>query len=275
MLASDMRAVLCSTIGANGSAQTGIRYHNNSASCDALLNLGSWTMDKFLKSFSDSTFSDLLNPSARTKLAQDGSDIPPSLLDLHQHMLGKTSGTFAGSQNVMQRSDEDYLLWSGEKAPAWVACNQRNKTCYGKLSKEQWYSKDKPDHCKRAFAEQVKQGLVNSTAVGIDICNLNNKMDSMCKVGWRRACVRSRAGDDILFGRFSRRLSARCLRATAYLLACARPNFSYTRLACTPQPTRTLCGAPWCRSTKCSSRCVHVFWTGDYTGWCACNSCLR
>ena len=45
LLASDMRSVLCSTL--NGSKSKKL-YHNDSASCDNLLNLGSWTVDEFL-----------------------------------------------------------------------------------------------------------------------------------------------------------------------------------------------------------------------------------
>lgn len=134
LLASDMRAALCSTLNGSGSRKL---YHNDSIQCDSLLNLGSWTVDKFLRSYSDSTFAELLQPTLQ------GASPPPSLLEMHQHMMGVVKGTFAGAGSIMQRADEDGLLWSGADAPGWVACNQRNGTCYGKLPKEQWYSSSK------------------------------------------------------------------------------------------------------------------------------------
>lgn len=36
--------------------------------------------------------------------------------------------------------------------------------------------------CKEVFDEQVRLGLVNSSAVGLDVCNLNRKTDEMCQI---------------------------------------------------------------------------------------------
>ena len=108
--------------------------------------------------------------------------MPPSLLELHQHMMGLVKGTFAGEESIMQRADDDAMLWSGQDAPAWVACNQRNGTCYGKISKDQWYSASKPKVCTDVFMDQVKAGLVNSSAVGLDVCNLNKKTNDLCQI---------------------------------------------------------------------------------------------
>ena len=179
LLASDMRSVLCSAL--DDSKQTR-SHHNDSASCDALLNMASWTMDKFLKAYSDSTFAELLSPSLRARLAQQ--NLSASLLELNRHMMGLETGTSPDLQDVLQRPDEDYLLWSGPDAPAWVACNQRNNTCYGKISKSQWYSsrENRAKVCTDAFSEQARLGNVNSTAVGLDVCNLNRQTDEMCQV---------------------------------------------------------------------------------------------
>lgn len=184
MLASDMRSVLCSTIGGMYTGSKRV-YHNDSAACDALLSLGSWTVDKFLKSYSDGTFGDLLSTGLRNRIKDV---LPPSLLELHQHMHGVVTGTFPDADKILQRADEDYLLWNGADAPAWVACNQRNKTCYGKVSKDDWYSSRKAQKCTDVFSEQVKLGNVNASAVGLDICNLNSKTDAMCKV-WINHCL--------------------------------------------------------------------------------------
>jgi hypothetical protein len=37
------------------------------------------------------------------------------------------------SSSILQRPEEEDLLWDGQNAPAWVACNQLNKTCYSKI----------------------------------------------------------------------------------------------------------------------------------------------
>ena len=84
----------------------------------------------------------------------------------------------------MQRADDSSLLWDGPDAPAWVACNQKNKTCYSKMSKADWYSSRRLEVCIDVFSQQVRQGLVNSTAVRLDICNLNNRMNNLCQVGF-------------------------------------------------------------------------------------------
>jgi hypothetical protein len=130
----------------------------------------------------------------------DRSSVPPSLLQVHEQMMTTTTitaaaaGTAAGEEKAttaaaaafLPRPDEDDLLWDGPKAPAWVACNQNNKTCYGKISKQQFYAAN--HHCARAetcvnvFSEQVRNGLVNSTAVGLDICNLNSRTNHMCQI---------------------------------------------------------------------------------------------
>ena len=196
LLAGDMRSVLCSalsnssTAGNNGTTAARRVYHNDSASCDALLNVSAWTVSNFIKSYADSTFGDLLKASLKDLLVAGNPDkypAPPSLLEVHDYMMGRTpsssSSTSTAFKNIMQRPDEDSLLWSGADAPGWVACSQRNQTCYGKISKQEWYSSSKAGACRRVFGEQVKQGLVNSTAVGVDICNLNSKTNEMCQVG--------------------------------------------------------------------------------------------
>jgi hypothetical protein len=165
-----MRSVLCSAFNS-----TKRSYHNDSARCDALLNLPAWTLDSFIKSYSDSTFPTLLKESLRANM-----EVPPSLLDVHKHMMGLS--TDYTLRNVMQKPDDSDLLWSGSSAPEWVACSQRNTTCYGKVSKSDWYSPQKAAVCNAVFSEQVKKGLVNSTSVGLDVCNLNTKTNKLCEV---------------------------------------------------------------------------------------------
>jgi hypothetical protein len=57
-----------------------------------------------------------------------------------------------------------------------------NKTCYGKVSKADWYSPKRSRVCIDTFAEQLKLGTVTSTAIGLDICNLNKKTNELCMV---------------------------------------------------------------------------------------------
>jgi hypothetical protein len=60
---------------------------------------------------------------------------------------------------------------------------QANSTCYGTMTKAQWYDKGtRAQKCYEVFQEQVSLGRVNSTAQGLDICNLNVHTDKMCKV---------------------------------------------------------------------------------------------
>jgi hypothetical protein len=147
-----------------------------------------WTMDNFIKSYSDSTFSTLLHTTLQALLPGGGGgvdsslEVPPSLSEMHAHMMGVTKSTSAAAKNIMQRADEGSMLWDGPDAPAWVACHQRNRTCYGKISKSDWYSSRKTESCKGTFLQQVEAGLVNSTAVGLDICNLNGKTNELCQV---------------------------------------------------------------------------------------------
>jgi hypothetical protein len=163
LLAADMRSLLCSAMNNTGSAgtETGSssrRYHNDTAACDALLNIPGWTVDGFIKSYVDSTFDNLLHSSLRSRLSSasaSGLYVPPSLLEIHQYMMGVTSSDERMS-NLLQRPDDDSLLWNGPDAPAWVACNQRNKTCYGKISKQDWYSDKKTGTCIDVFSDQVK-----------------------------------------------------------------------------------------------------------------------
>jgi hypothetical protein len=191
ILASDMRSVLCSAL--NSSSHTKRSYHNDSLACDSLLHLPSWTLEAFVKGYSDHTFPDLLHPSLRA-LLNGRLEVPPSLLDMHKHMMGlPTDGMHGPSSplwSIMQMPNNSDLLWDGSNAPEWVACSQRNTTCHGKISKADWYSPRRTAVCNNVFGEQVRRGLVNSTSVGLDVCNLNSKTNELCKV-WRTLLAKS------------------------------------------------------------------------------------
>ena len=177
LLASDMRAMLCSALAGT---TTSTKYHNDTAACDSLLNSQLWTKDAFVRAYTDSTLSQLLSTALRNS---PNLTVTPSLQQLHLHMMGLTTLTDSYSSGIMQKPDEDSLLWDGPNAPAWVGCNQRNKTCYGKIPRATWYDRPKrAQSCLNVFQEQVKAGLVNSSAVGIDICNLNSKTNYLCQV---------------------------------------------------------------------------------------------
>jgi hypothetical protein len=86
------------------------------------------------------------------------------------------------SSSILQSIDEEDSLWNGPNAPGWVACNQRNKTCYGKIAKSAWYNPaTRASVCTQAFNEQARLGNVKAVAEGLDTCNLNNKMDELCR----------------------------------------------------------------------------------------------
>jgi hypothetical protein len=209
LLAADMRSILCSSnrstshhnsFAASSSSLSSSsssfrrKYHNDTPECDALLNLPAWTVDQFIWSYTDDTFHTLLASAGMA----DSSSVPPSLLQVHEQMMTTTTitaaaGTAAGEEKAttaaaafLLRPDEDDLLWDGPNAPAWVACNQNNKTCYGKISKQQFYAANhhraRAKKCVNVFSEQVRNGLVNSTAVGLDICNLNSRTNHMCQI---------------------------------------------------------------------------------------------
>jgi hypothetical protein len=170
LLASDLRSIVCSLGGSQR------RHHNDTAACDDLLNLPAWTMHSFLERYAGANFSSLFN-------ALNASADVPSLLQMLRHMQG--TDTLPGyEQDVLQRVDDGYELWDGPDAPGWVACNQQNGTCYGKIAKHEWYSshESRAAACQRTFHEQAQAGAANSTAAGLDICNLNRRTNDLCQI---------------------------------------------------------------------------------------------
>jgi hypothetical protein len=189
LLASDMRSVLCSAIrsasdaSANANTTRPRTHHDGSAECDGLLNLPAWTMRAFLEAYAGANFSSLL--SNTTLHQQQGLQKPPaSLLEMLLHMQGvQALAPGLGGESILQRLDDGEELWSGPNAPGWVACNQNNKTCYGKISKDEWYNPDtKARACTRAFHDQGRAGVINTTAVGLDVCNLNRMTNDLCQI---------------------------------------------------------------------------------------------
>ena len=94
------------------------RYHNDSAACDALLNMSAWhEHDEFLQRFAGASFTSLLGAALRNN---PNFTLPPSLLELHMHMTGEATLPGGGAaQDILQmaRGEEDELLWSGPNAP--------------------------------------------------------------------------------------------------------------------------------------------------------------
>lgn len=148
ILAKDLRNTICGG------------HHNKTVECRMLLNVPEWTLDKFLGKFTGDS-EDLLSLKARESLT---STIPRGILDLSRLEDG--------------RPDEDQL-WDGPDA-AWIACNQANGTCYGGMSKEEWYGPKRGVSCVNAFQKIARDGLVNSSSAGLDMCNLNGDMDRLC-----------------------------------------------------------------------------------------------
>ena len=179
-----MRSVVCSSSavhdhpnGGEGTQASFTHHHNDTKECDSLLNISRWTVDDFIKHYMGS---DILNNLL--SLAPSTTD-PPSLMQLHMHMMGEQPmpSQMPESASVLQRIDESALLWDGPNAPGWVACNQRNKTCYGKIPKSLWQNPaTRGPSCIQEFNRQVRLGNVNSSAVGLDVCNLNSKLGTLC-----------------------------------------------------------------------------------------------
>lgn len=151
LLAADARAAAC-----------GGNRHNTSEECSRLLRLENWTPERFMQRYMTGTMPELF------AFGDAMTAPPPSIAEA----LRNASATFTDE-------DEDRFLWTGT---GWVACSQRNTTCYGTLSKAEWTDrKTRGASCNRVFAEEVKKGNVNSTAVGLDICNLNNQTNTLCQ----------------------------------------------------------------------------------------------
>lgn len=149
LLAADMRSAVCSS----GNAST-------KEECDALLNLQEWTMQNFIKKYMTGTMPELVA----------------------EHMRAPSFGIADALRNAsasITDADENAFLWTGT---GWVACSQYNTTCYGTISKSEWYNREtRGATCNRVFAEEVRKGNVNSTAVGLDICNLNSRTNALCE----------------------------------------------------------------------------------------------
>lgn len=150
VLAADVKAAIC-----GGGA------HNNTPECRALLDVDEWTLDRFLADFVASPLS-LLHGDVST-----GTPVStlPGVVD--RLALGTNASAIEG------------LLWDGPDA-AWVACSQWNASCYGGIPKDVWHSPARGGACVDAFQAQVEAGSVNSSAAGINICDLDSSLNRMC-----------------------------------------------------------------------------------------------
>ncbi len=157
LLAADLKAMVCGS------------RHNNTEECNSLLNIDAWKQKSgFAERYMTGTM-----PSLISERLVHEAVVQPS--------IGEAIMNFSKS---LLEEDEDMFLWSGETtAPGWVACNQMNGTCYGKISKKDWYNRDtRGAMCNRVFEQASRDGKVNSSAVGLDICNLNNKTNNLCQI---------------------------------------------------------------------------------------------
>lgn len=216
-----MRAMVCGS------------RHNVSAACDALLNLAGWQRSAgtgFAGSYMQATMSSLLSPQIRNAAGS------PRL------SVGEVISNFSKS---LSAEDEELFMWAGRDAPGWVACSQTNGTCYGHVSKRDWYRRDtRGATCNRVFNEQVLNGNVNSSAVGLDVCNLNNRTNELCQIlKTAQACFVSASALDVRRMRFVTNSLLCALLCTAddafeqikiaqgnciYVGACAPQLFVYT-----------------------------------------------
>lgn len=124
------------------------------------VNHSAWTLDEFIKRFTASS------DSSEGLFKQPGTAPPPPSL-LEEVIASKSRD---GGENE---------LWNGSAA-GWVGCNKYNGTCYGVVSKNDWYGPTRGEVCLAAYTETVRAGSVNSSVFGIDICNLNARLNSLC-----------------------------------------------------------------------------------------------
>lgn len=145
MLAADLKSLLCGS------------HHNTTAACESLVNTPEWEIQKFINHFFDD--------------AEKLTDPPiyPSLL----------SPTNAATLQSWNRPDET-TLWNGADT-GWVACNVWNNTCYKGIAKSDWYGPYRTQVCMDTFQQAVDDGLVNQSTIPLDICNLNDQLDSLCR----------------------------------------------------------------------------------------------
>ena len=141
LLAADMRAMVC-----------GSRHNRSLQECDeALLNTAEWTPQNFAKKYFSEATSDLLSETMRTTTS-DNDNEKQSIL---QAILDATS-------SEAEEEAEEMFLWAGKDAPGWVACTQYNNTCHGKISKRDWYDREKRGAtCNAVFAEQVLTDFIS------------------------------------------------------------------------------------------------------------------
>lgn len=59
-----------------------------------------------------------------------------------------------------------------------VLCDQKNKSCYGSISKEEWTGSNRLGACKREMAKH--ENKAGTIAVGLNLCDLDNKLNDMC-----------------------------------------------------------------------------------------------
>lgn len=146
MLAADVKEALC-----GGGA------HNDTEACGSLMRMENWELHAFMRAFT--------------------GEAPTEQLF---HGVENFSGTVLGHAQSEAPVDEN-LLWNGPDA-GWVACDKKNFTCYGTLSKDEWYGPRRGDLCVERFHEAMEQQEITETAFGINICNLDSSLAGLCQV---------------------------------------------------------------------------------------------
>lgn len=159
LLAADVREMVCGS------------RHNQTQECNSLLNLREGGAFSSREDFARGFFGpdNLAQSLFSFKTTENWPDIKEAMLNF--------------SRELEDTLDEELFLWGGKEAPGWIACTQANSTCYGTMTKSEWYNRDiRAQKCNAVFEEQVRLGRVNSTAQGIDICNLNSRTEELCKI---------------------------------------------------------------------------------------------
>jgi hypothetical protein len=143
LLAADVKLWLCGS------------HHNDSSTCNMLLNETAWGLESFLDYFTN---------------------------DAAALFSGNQTSALPTLQEAVNRSDaySDTRLWNGPDA-AWVACSQQpGGKCFGGIAKEDWYSSRRGDVCVAEFTRQVAAGTVNESTLPFDICTLSADLNDMC-----------------------------------------------------------------------------------------------
>lgn len=126
------------------------------------MNVSEWTLTNFLQNYFQS---------------------PERLVTNHDPDVRKESKTLLEvlddrDANPPSKMQEEFEKKMWESTP-WVACSKKGG-CTGTMTKQEWLN-DRGGMCGRKIVEHLSANP-DDLAVGLDLCNVNSQMDSLCKL---------------------------------------------------------------------------------------------